>query len=97
MATELDVLKLVSERLAAAEIPFMLTGSLALAYYATPRMTREVDLVVQLSQDDVVPHRRSVFGRILHRPGRRPYGDYLTADVQSHASAISDQCRFHRS
>jgi hypothetical protein len=53
MATELDVLKLVSERLAAAEIQFMLTGSFALAYYATPRMTRDLDLVVQLSEGDV--------------------------------------------
>jgi hypothetical protein len=53
MATELDVLKLVSERLTTAEIPFMLTGSFALAYYATPRMTRDLDLVVHLSEGDV--------------------------------------------
>jgi len=54
MTTELDVLKLVSERLTIAEIQFMLTGSFALAYYATPRMTRDLDLVVQLGEPDVV-------------------------------------------
>jgi hypothetical protein len=40
VTTELDVLGLVSDRLSAHGLPFMLTGSFALAYYATPRMTR---------------------------------------------------------
>ncbi|MGH8136144.1 MAG: nucleotidyl transferase AbiEii/AbiGii toxin family protein [Steroidobacteraceae bacterium] len=45
---ELDILRIVSERLERLEIPFMLTGSYAMAYYATPRMTRDLDLVVAL-------------------------------------------------
>lgn len=53
MVGELDVLKIVSERLDAARIPFMLTGSYALAYYTTPRMTRDLDLVVALEEEDV--------------------------------------------
>ena len=48
MVSELDVLKIVSDRLTAQGIPFMLTGSFALAYYATPRMTRDLDIVVAL-------------------------------------------------
>jgi len=47
--TELDVLRDVSERLESAHIPFMLTGSLALNFYALPRMTRDIDLVVEVS------------------------------------------------
>jgi hypothetical protein len=39
MSTELEGLGLVSDRLLASSMPFMLTGSFALAYYATPRMT----------------------------------------------------------
>ena len=31
----------------------MLTGSFALAYYATPRMTRDLDIVVALDEHDV--------------------------------------------
>ena len=31
----------------------MLTGSFALAHYATPRMTRDIDIVVALMVDDV--------------------------------------------
>jgi hypothetical protein len=53
MTTELDVLGLVSDRLSARGLPFMLTGSFALAYYATPRMTRDLDLVVALNERDV--------------------------------------------
>jgi hypothetical protein len=53
MTTELDVLGLVSDRLSAGGLPFMLTGSFALAYYATPRMTRDLDIVVALHERDV--------------------------------------------
>jgi Nucleotidyl transferase AbiEii toxin, Type IV TA system len=53
MTTELEVLGLVSDRLAAHGLPFMLTGSFALAYYATPRMTRDLDFVVALNENDV--------------------------------------------
>lgn len=55
MATlgELDVLRIVSQRLDAAGVEYMLTGSYALAYYTTPRMTRDLDLVVALTNRDV--------------------------------------------
>ena len=49
---ELDVLGIVTERLDAAGIPYMLTGSMAANYYAVPRMTRDVDLVVEMSSGD---------------------------------------------
>ncbi len=50
---ELDVLGIVSERLSAQGLAFMLTGSFALAHYATPRMTRDIDLVVEIAERDV--------------------------------------------
>lgn len=53
MPTELDVLRLVSERLTAGGWQFMLTGSFALAHYATPRMTRDLDIVVAIEARDV--------------------------------------------
>lgn len=34
-----------------ANIPCMLTGSLAAAYYGTPRATQDVDLVIEPSAD----------------------------------------------
>ncbi len=53
MTSELEVLGLVSDRLSAHSLAFMLTGSFALAYYATPRMTRDLDIVVALNEHDV--------------------------------------------
>lgn len=53
MTDELAVLKLVTARLEAAGIAYMITGSIAAGYYAEPRMTRDVDLVVELEPDDV--------------------------------------------
>jgi hypothetical protein len=51
MESELDVLRDVSARLESAGIAFMLTGSMAMSYYAQPRMTRDIDLVVALTAD----------------------------------------------
>lgn len=48
MAEELDVLRIIGERLDSAGIPFMLTGSFALGFYGKPRMTRDLDFVVAL-------------------------------------------------
>lgn len=51
--TELDVLRDVTQRLTSGGIEFMLTGSMAMNYYAQPRMTRDIDLVVKLASDQV--------------------------------------------
>ena len=39
-------------RLERSGIAYMLTGSLALSYYAQPRMTRDIDVVIELSGRD---------------------------------------------
>lgn len=43
---------MVAGRLEAAGIAYMLTGSFAANYYAVPRMTRDIDLVVALQAGD---------------------------------------------
>ena len=48
--TELDVLRDISRRLEAAGIEFMVTGSVAMNYYAQPRMTRDIDLIVSVDE-----------------------------------------------
>ncbi len=48
MISELDVLRDLVARLGEAEIDYMLTGSVAMNFYAQPRMTRDVDLIVAL-------------------------------------------------
>lgn len=52
MYNELDIVREVSKRLDDAEIGYMLTGSMAMNYYAEPRMTRDIDMVVALEPDD---------------------------------------------
>jgi hypothetical protein len=54
MVTELDVLELVGDRLTGQGVAFMLTGSFAMAHYSTPRMTRDLDIVVALAPQDVM-------------------------------------------
>lgn len=61
----LDVLKVVAHRLEREGIPYMLTGSLALSYYAEPRVTRDLDIVVQLSASDAV-RTADLFARDFH-------------------------------
>ena len=50
MQNEIDILRDVSEKLTSASIAFMLTGSVALSYYATPRMTRDIDIVMAVDR-----------------------------------------------
>jgi hypothetical protein len=52
MQNELDIVRDVSNRLGGAGIGYMLTGSIAMNYYAEPRMTRDIDLVVALRRED---------------------------------------------
>jgi hypothetical protein len=51
MKTELDVLRDVTQRLESGGVAFMLTGSMAMNFYAQPRMTRDIDLVVQVTSN----------------------------------------------
>lgn len=53
MSEELEVLKIVTSRLNEASIPYMVSGSIAANYYAIPRMTRDIDIVIELKQVDV--------------------------------------------
>ena len=48
MNSELEVLLDVVARLDGAGIGYMLTGSVAMSVYAEPRMTRDIDVVVEL-------------------------------------------------
>jgi hypothetical protein len=53
MSEEFEVLRIVTGRLDAEGIPYMVTGSMAVNYYGVPRMTRDIDVVVELSVADL--------------------------------------------
>ena len=52
MQNELDIVRDVSRRLEQGGLAYMLTGSMAMNYYAQPRMTRDIDLVIALAPQD---------------------------------------------
>jgi hypothetical protein len=79
---QLSVLKLVTARLDAARIPYMITGSIAAGLYARPRMTRDIDLVVKLQVDDA-ERLAEIFG------------DEFECDAAAIRTAISRQSLFN--
>ena len=50
---EIDVVRDISRRFEQAGIPYMLTGSMAMNYYAQPRMTRDIDVVIAIGPEDI--------------------------------------------
>jgi hypothetical protein len=50
---QLEFVKQIASRLASAEINYMMTGSMAMAVYATPRMTRDIDVVIESRPEHV--------------------------------------------
>ncbi len=48
---QLAVLQFVAVRLDRIGVPYMVSGSTAMNYYAQPRMTRDIDIVVELAED----------------------------------------------
>lgn len=52
MDEQLEFVRLIAERLTSVGVEYMLTGSMAMASYGNPRMTRDVDIVVECSSQD---------------------------------------------
>lgn len=53
MDEQLEFAKQIASRLTSAGIPYMMTGSMAMAVYATPRMTRDIDIVIECRREHV--------------------------------------------
>ena len=47
----LDLLKYICGKLDENEIPYMISGSLAYNFYSIPRMTRDIDLIIQIDNN----------------------------------------------
>ncbi|MEZ5582680.1 MAG: hypothetical protein R3F37_07840 [Candidatus Competibacteraceae bacterium] len=52
MSDQLHILKMVASRLEQVGIAYMVSGSTAMNYYAQPRLTRDIDIVVELEPTD---------------------------------------------
>ena len=52
-SVEFNIIRTIVTRLSKADIAYMFTGSIATNFYATPRMTRDVDVVIELRETEV--------------------------------------------
>ncbi len=52
MSIELNILKQVCSQLDTQGISYMLTGSFAANFYAVPRMTRDIDIVIEIKMKE---------------------------------------------
>jgi len=50
--TVLEIIKITATRLESEGIEYMLTGSMAMALYTQPRMTRDIDIVIKIQPED---------------------------------------------
>ncbi len=82
MNEELEVLINVTHALHSANIAYMITGSVAMNYYAFPRMTRNIDIVIELKEIDT-----AAFVNLFK-------GDFYT-DQDSIAEAIRNHGMFN--
>ena len=78
----LKVLLLVGGRLEQAGIQYMLSGSTAMNFYARPRMTRDIDIVIELGITDV--------GRVVEL-----FQEEFSVDEQEIREALARQSLFN--
>lgn len=52
MLSETEIFKIVIKRLESASIQYMVSGSVAANFYTTPRMTRDIDIVIDVRNED---------------------------------------------
>jgi hypothetical protein len=50
---EQEVLKIVIQRLESAGMPYMVTGSIAANFYTVPRMTRDIDIIIEVGEEKI--------------------------------------------
>lgn len=53
MKNEIDVLRDVVQKLDQLKVDYMLTGSMAMIFYSKPRMTRDIDIIIELDKQTV--------------------------------------------
>ena len=85
---ELAALSDICARLDATGIEYMLTGSLAMSYYARPRMTRDIDLVIALGVAQV-ELLTAALGAGYHADGAA-----ISAALEHHPPVVGGENRF---
>jgi hypothetical protein len=82
MLEEFKILTLVCQKLDQAHIPYTLTGSLAANFYAAPRMTRDIDIVLEILENDISNYQMRDVKNLLSS-GITIDNEYLNNWIQS--------------
>ena len=62
-----DLLQIVTEKLTSIQVPYMLSGSVAMSFYSVSRTTRDIDIVAYLKADDIDNLLSAFEGYYFHR------------------------------
>jgi hypothetical protein len=91
---EIDIVRDVSRKFEEAGIGYMLTGSMAMNYYALPRMTRDIDFVVEITAQDI--ERVMALFRLAYYVSEQNIRESVTREsvfnVIHHESVIKVDC-----
>jgi len=63
-----DLLSTVAKKLTEIQVPYMLSGSFAMSFYAVSRTTRDIDIVAFLQEKDIDSLLVAFDGYYFHRP-----------------------------
>jgi hypothetical protein len=64
----IELFNKVAQQLEEKQIPYMLSGSLAMSYYTTSRMTKDIDIVIHLQAVDVEKFTTIFENFYVHKP-----------------------------
>jgi hypothetical protein len=64
----IDLLQKTAQKLTDIQVPYMLSGSIAMSFYSVSRNTRDIDVVTYLQVKDVDNLLRVFEGYYFHRP-----------------------------
>jgi hypothetical protein len=94
MKNEIDVMRDLAHRFARGGIEYMLTGSLAMNYYAQPRMTRDIDIVVALDSTNAhtITSLFSVDYYVAHEAVIRAIASQSVFNLIHHETVIKVDC-----
>jgi hypothetical protein len=93
---EIDIVRDISRRFEQAGIAYMLTGSMAMNYYAQPRMTRDIDVVIAIQPEDI--ERVAALFRDAYYVNEENIREALAHETSFNpdSSRKRDQSRLHR-
>ena len=85
---EADLFAIFLERLNACGTAYMVTGSVASIIYGEPRLTHDIDIVLELHSDQVVPFLKAFSETEFYRPPQEVIQTEVGRETRGHFNLI---------